>query len=78
MTSCQVPEIPDAENVHAGWRLRVAERAAGAYRGNRNLAALAVAGSVGETVALADAHSDADVGAFRDALSGRRPAIGPP
>ena len=37
-----------AENVHAAWRMAVAERAAGAYAGNRNLAALAVAGSVGE------------------------------
>jgi hypothetical protein len=44
-------ELPDgtpgAENVHAAWRMRVAERAAGVYAGNRNLAALAVAGSGG-------------------------------
>jgi hypothetical protein len=29
-------------------------------------------------VALAEAHCDADIGAFREALSERRPAIGPP
>jgi hypothetical protein len=62
MTSCQVPGIPDAENVHAGWRLGVAERAAGAYRGNRNLAALAVAGSVG--AGIADRFSDLELDCY--------------
>ena len=31
-----------------------------------------------ENVTLAEAHSDADITAFREALSERRPAIGPP
>jgi hypothetical protein len=159
--------VPDTVNVHAAWRTGVAERAAGVYAGDRNLAALAVAGSVGagiadrfsdalvsrgddlavrdlltrtglaavrvilalnrvylphrqlkwqrhlttglrlvpgrlterleslsngqpgealqaaqellaEIVSLAEAHCDADIGAFREALSERRPAIGPP
>jgi len=39
------------ENVHAAWRMAVARRAAEAYAGNRNLAALAVAGSVGAGIA---------------------------
>jgi hypothetical protein len=38
---------PGEVNVHAAWRMAVAERAARAYAGNRKLAALAVAGSVG-------------------------------
>jgi hypothetical protein len=31
-----------------------------------------------QTAALAEAHSDADIRAFREALSQRRPEIGPP
>ena len=53
---------PGAENVHAAWRMRVAERAAGVYAGNRNLAALAVAGSVGAGVA--DRFSDLELDCY--------------
>lgn len=53
----QLPDgMPGAENVHAAWRMRVAERAAGVYAGNGNLVALAVAGSVG--AGIADRFSD--------------------
>jgi hypothetical protein len=38
---------PGEVNVHAAWRMAVAERAVRAYAGNGKLAALAVAGSVG-------------------------------
>ena len=110
--------------------MAVARRAAETYAGNRNLAALAVAGSVGAGIAdrfsdleldcywvrpptdadrvapvhalggeltalwdydqddkewsedyrvtLAEAHSDADLGAFRKAVSERRRPIDPP
>ena len=51
-----------AENVHAAWRMRVAERAAGVYAGNRNLAALAVAGSVG--AGTADGFSDLELDCY--------------
>jgi hypothetical protein len=40
------------------------------------LAALAVAGSVGS--GLSEARTRADLGSFREELSGRRRAIGPP
>jgi len=53
----QLPDgMPGAENVHAAWRMRVAERAAGVYAGNGNLVALAVADSVG--AGIADRFSD--------------------
>jgi len=56
-------EQPDAEgNVHAAWRMAVAERAAGVYAGNRNLAALAVAGSVG--AGTADRFSDLELACY--------------
>jgi hypothetical protein len=59
----QLPDgTPGAENVHAAWRMRVAERAAGVYAGNRNLAALAVAGSVGAGVA--DRFSDLELDCY--------------
>jgi hypothetical protein len=54
--------MPGAENVHAAWRIGVAERAAGAYAGNRNLAALAVAGSVG--AGIADRFSDLELDCY--------------
>ena len=54
--------VPGAENVHAAWRMRVAERAAGVYAGNRNLAALAVAGSVG--AGTADRFSDLELDCY--------------
>ena len=53
---------PGAENVHAAWRMGVAERAAGVYAGNRNLAALAVAGSVG--AGTADRFSDLELDCY--------------
>ena len=55
-------EMPGAENVHAAWRIRVAEQAAGVYAGNRNLAALAVAGSVG--AGTADRFSDLELDCY--------------
>ena len=54
--------VPGAENVHAAWRMGVAERAAGVYAGNRNLAALAVAGSVG--AGIADRFSDLELDCY--------------
>jgi hypothetical protein len=55
-------EMPGAENVHAARRIRVVQRAAGVYAGNRNLAALAVAGSVG--AGTADRFSDLELGCY--------------
>jgi len=51
-----------AGNVHAAWRMAVAGRAAEAYAGNRNLAALAVAGSVG--AGIADRFSDLELDCY--------------
>src|SRR5262249_34903680 len=49
-------EQPGADrNVHAAWRMAMAKRIAGTYAGNPNVAALAVAGSVG--AGLADRFS---------------------
>jgi hypothetical protein len=55
-------EMPGAENHHAAWRMEVAKRAAGVYAGNRNLAALAVAGSVG--AGIADRFSDLELDCY--------------
>lgn len=55
-------EMPGAENVHTAWRVGVAERAAGVYAGNPNLAALAVAGSVG--AGIADRFSDLELDCY--------------
>lgn len=49
-------------NVHAGWRLALAERAARAYASNQKLAALTVAGSVG--TGLADRFSDLELDCY--------------
>lgn len=49
-------------NVHAAWRLAVAEQAAPAYARNGKLAALAVAGSVG--TGLADQFSDLELDCY--------------
>lgn len=49
-------------NVHVAWRMSVATRAAEAYEGNQNLAALAVAGSVG--AGLADRFSDLELDCY--------------
>jgi len=54
--------MPSGGNVHAAWRLGVAERAAGVYAGNRNLAALAAAGSVG--AGIADRFSDLELDCY--------------
>ena len=48
-----------AANVHAAWRLALAERAARAYASREKLAALTVAGSVG--TGLADRFSDLEL-----------------
>jgi hypothetical protein len=57
---------PDGEsgavNVHAAWRLALAERAARVYASNQKLAALAVAGSVG--AGLADRFSDLELDCY--------------
>jgi ADP-ribose pyrophosphatase YjhB (NUDIX family) len=56
-------EQPDGEgNVHAAWRMAVARRVAEAYAGNPNVAALAVAGSVG--AGLADRFSDLELDCY--------------
>lgn len=55
-------EMPGADNVHAAWRMGVAERAAGVYARNGNLAALAVAGSVG--AGIADGFSDLELDCY--------------
>jgi hypothetical protein len=49
-------------NIHAAWRLAVAERAAMLYAGNEKLAAFTVAGSVG--MGLADRFSDLEVDCY--------------
>jgi hypothetical protein len=49
-------------NVHAAWRLAVAERAAQALAGNGKLAAMTVAGSVG--AGLADQFSDLELDCY--------------
>jgi len=51
-----------AGNIHAAWLMAVAMRAAEAYAGNRNLTALAVAGSVG--AGLADRFSDLELDCY--------------
>jgi hypothetical protein len=53
---------PVAGNVHAGWRLAVATRAAKVYAGNPDVAALTVAGSVG--AGLADRFSDLELDCY--------------
>ena len=57
---------PDGEsgeaNVHAAWRLALAERAARAYASSQKLAALTVAGSVG--AGLADQFSDLELDCY--------------
>jgi hypothetical protein len=50
------------ENVHAEWRMAVARRAVRTYTGNRNVAALAVAGSVG--AGIADRFSDLELDCY--------------
>src|SRR5580693_3437844 len=55
-------EMPGVENVHAAWRMGVGRRAAGVYAGNPNLAALAVAGSVG--AGIADQFSDLELDCY--------------
>jgi hypothetical protein len=51
-----------AANIHAAWRLAVAERAARSYASNEKLAALTVAGSVG--AGLADRFSDLELDCY--------------
>ena len=62
----QIVARPDGgsgeENVHAAWRLAVAEQAARAYASNDKLAALAAAGSVG--AGLADRFSDLELDCY--------------
>ena len=53
---------PGGANAHVAWRMTLAERAAQAYGKNRQLAALAVAGSVG--AGLADRFSDLELDCY--------------
>jgi hypothetical protein len=53
---------PGKANVHAAWRMEVAERAAAAYAPNQRLAVFAVAGSVGP--GRADRFSDLEVDCY--------------
>ncbi len=53
---------PGEANVHAAWRLALAEQAARAYASNEKLAALTVAGSVG--AGLADRFSDLELDCY--------------
>jgi len=57
-----VEQSDGEENVHAAWRMAVAQRVAGTYAGNPNVAALAVAGSVG--AGLADRFSDLELDCY--------------
>jgi len=67
------PTPGDPVNVHAAWRLAVAGRPR--HAGNAGIAALTVAGSVGD---LAEAHSGASLSEFRATLQEHRRSIGPP
>jgi hypothetical protein len=62
----QIVARPDGEsgeaNVHAAWRLALAEQAARAYASNEKLAALTAAGSVG--TGLADRFSDLELDCY--------------
>jgi hypothetical protein len=55
-------ETWDTESIHAAWRMEVAGRAAGAYAGNRNLAAMAAAGTAG--AGIADRFSDLELDCY--------------
>ncbi len=54
--------VPSEPNVHAEWRMAIAQRAAAAYTQNPKLAALTVAGSVG--AGLADRFSDLELDCY--------------
>ena len=57
---------------------RLAERLESMSNGRPGEALQAAEALLAEIVTLAEAHCDAGIGAFREALSDRRPAIGPP
>lgn len=57
---------------------RFAERLESLSNGRPEEALLAAEALLAEIVTLAEARCDARIGAFREALSERRPAIGPP
>ncbi len=67
--------MPTEPNVHAAWRVAVAERAAAAYTSNPKLAALTVAGSVG--AGLADQFSDLEMDCYWSAAPSDRDRTGP-
>jgi hypothetical protein len=75
----QVVARPDGEsraaNVHAAWRLALAEQAARAYASNDKLAALTVAGSVG--TGLADRFSDLELDCYWVGPPGDQDRSGP-
>jgi len=62
-------------NVHAAWRMALAQRAAQAYARNEHLAALAVAGSVG--TGLADRFSDLELDCYWSSPPADRDRTGP-
>ena len=66
---------PGQLNVHARWRMAVAERAARAYAQNDRLAVCAVAGSVGS--GLADRFSDLELDCYWHEPPGDRDRRGP-
>ena len=68
-------DVPGAENSHAAWRFAAARRIAGTYGGNRNLAALAVAGSVGAGVA--DRFSDLELDCYWASPPSNADRLGP-
>jgi hypothetical protein len=75
----QIVARPDGEsgkaNVHAVWRLALAEQAARAYASNDKLAALTVAGSVG--TGLADRSSDLELDCYWAGPPGELDRSGP-
>jgi hypothetical protein len=66
---------PGAGNSHAAWRFAVAKRVAGTYDGNRGLAALAVAGSVG--AGIADRFSDLEIDCYWASPPSNADRLGP-
>jgi hypothetical protein len=69
------PSQPSVPNVHAEWRMAVAQKAAAAYTRNPKLAALTVAGSVG--AGLADRFSDLELDCYWSAGPSDRDRTGP-
>jgi hypothetical protein len=67
--------VPSEPNVHAEWRMAIAQRAAAAYTANPKLAVLTVAGSVG--AGLADLFSDLELDCYWSDAPGDRDRTAP-